>query len=127
MFTMLKIGGPIVTLRPVAYAPLEGRLWLLRSGTIRIDFAHAPSAEKSIEESAPVNTEKYWRRLESRIVQPPVRILWGEDDVALCPALAELSAGSCMRAELVRIPGAGHWVQHEAAGRIDDLLLDFLA
>lgn len=66
-------------------------------------------------------------RLESRIVQPPVRILWGEDDVALCPALAELSAGSCMRAELVRIPGAGHWVQHEAAGRIDDLLLDFLA
>jgi pimeloyl-ACP methyl ester carboxylesterase len=66
-------------------------------------------------------------RLESRIVQPPVRILWGEDDVALCPALAELSAGSCRCAELVRIPGAGHWVQHEAAGRIDDLLLDFLA
>lgn len=67
------------------------------------------------------------RRPEQRLVVPPVRILWGEEDVALCPALAEASAERCSRVELIRLPGAGHWVQHEAADRINDLLLDFLA
>lgn len=67
------------------------------------------------------------RRPPHRVVEPPVRILWGEDDVALGAEMARASLPCCRQAELTFLPGAGHWVQHEAADRINDLLLDFLA
>ena len=62
-----------------------------------------------------------------RIVEPPVRILWGEDDVALGADMVAPSAERCRSAQVVRIAGAGHWVQHEAAEKVNDQLLDFLA
>lgn len=62
-----------------------------------------------------------------RRVEPPVRLLWGETDVALGAAMARASVPRCREAELTFLPGAGHWVQHEAAAEVNDLLLDFLA
>lgn len=62
-----------------------------------------------------------------RRVEPPVRILWGLDDVALGADMAAASVERCREAELFRLPGAGHWVQHEAAEQVNRLLLDFLA
>lgn len=67
------------------------------------------------------------RRLPSLAVAPPTLILWGLEDVALSPALIEPSAAFCREVEVVRIPGAGHWVQHEAADEVNARLLDFLA
>ena len=66
------------------------------------------------------------RRPAHRRVEPPVRILWGLDDVALGADMAAASVERCRSAELFRLPGAGHWVQHEAAGEVNDKLLDFL-
>jgi len=66
-------------------------------------------------------------RLPSLAVAPPTLILWGLEDVALSPALIEPSAAFCREVEVVRIPGAGHWVQHEAADEVNARLLDFLA
>lgn len=62
-----------------------------------------------------------------RRVEPPVRLIWGEDDVALGADMAAASLTRCREAELCRIPSAGHWVQHEATARVNDLLLAFLA
>ena len=67
------------------------------------------------------------RRPPHRLVEPPVRILWGEEDVALGVEMARASVPRCRAAELTLFPGAGHWVQHEAAAQVNDLLLDFLA
>jgi pimeloyl-ACP methyl ester carboxylesterase len=61
-----------------------------------------------------------------RRVEPPVRILWGLDDVALGADMAAASVERCRAAELFRLPGAGHWVQHEATEQVNGLLLDFL-
>lgn len=60
-------------------------------------------------------------------VRAPTLILWGVEDVALSPKLAGMSAGYCREAELVILPEAGHWVQHEAAEEVNARLLAFLA
>lgn len=67
------------------------------------------------------------RRPPSRRVEPRTLILWGDEDVALVPALADLSAAFCREVEVVRFPEAGHWVQHEAAEAVTERLLGFLA
>jgi pimeloyl-ACP methyl ester carboxylesterase len=74
----------------------------------------------------------WYRALWLRPPQAPVRIeaptliAWGDRDVALQASLAEACAERCARAEVVHIGDAGHFVQHEAAERVDALLLDFL-
>ena len=40
--------------------------------------------------------------------------------------MARASVPRCRAAELTLIPGAGHWVQHEAADPVNQRLLDFL-
>lgn len=60
-------------------------------------------------------------------VVPPVRILWGIDDAALGEPLLDATASRCRDVEVFRLAGAGHWVQHEAPDRVNELLLDFLA
>lgn len=63
---------------------------------------------------------------ESMLVEPPVRIVWGTQDVALGEELIDPSARLCRQAEVFRLPEAGHWVQHEEPERVNELLLDFL-
>jgi len=66
-------------------------------------------------------------RPPSLVVEPPVRIVWGTRDMALCETLVEPSARLCRAAEVYRLPEAGHWLQHEEPERVNALLLDFLA
>jgi len=54
-------------------------------------------------------------------------LAWGEHDVTLEPAFVAQSLGAGHAARVVRtIPGAGHWVQYEAAQQVNDLLLAWL-
>ena len=59
-------------------------------------------------------------------VRPPTLVVWGEDDLALDARLAERSLAYCRDGRLVRLPGVSHWVQHEAAERVNRELLAFL-
>ena len=59
-------------------------------------------------------------------VRVPALVLWGEDDVALDARLAERSVALCADGRLVTFPGVSHWVQHEAADRVNAELLAFL-
>ena len=60
-------------------------------------------------------------------IVPPVRLIWGTGDAALGAGMIEPSAALCERCEVVRLPDAGHWVEHEAADEVSSLLLDFFA
>ena len=56
----------------------------------------------------------------------PVRVIWGDRDSALEPGLAEESASLCDNVEIVHLPEATHWLQHEEIERVNALLLEFL-
>jgi pimeloyl-ACP methyl ester carboxylesterase len=63
---------------------------------------------------------------ESVRISVPALIVWGDRDVALQPSLAEASAELCDEVEIVHLPEASHWVQHEEAQQVNELLVDFL-
>jgi pimeloyl-ACP methyl ester carboxylesterase len=61
-------------------------------------------------------------------VPVPTMVIWGEADVNMDPLLLERSAATVtgpLRVE--RLPGVSHWVQQEAPGRVNELMLDFLS
>jgi epoxide hydrolase 4 len=73
-----------------------------------------------------------WYRAALRTQMPadprihvPTLIIWGKDDFALVPELAERSAGYCDEARIIYIENASHWVQHDAADRVNALLDEF--
>lgn len=61
-----------------------------------------------------------------RIVMPTLMI-WGAEDSALDLSMAQSSIDMCDDGRLVVIDDATHWVQHDAADRVNTLLLAFLA
>ncbi|MDP2317651.1 MAG: alpha/beta hydrolase [Pseudomonadota bacterium] len=59
-------------------------------------------------------------------IQPRTLVLWGVADAALGTELAHASAALCADATVEIIPGAGHWIPHEAPDFVNDRLLTFL-
>jgi pimeloyl-ACP methyl ester carboxylesterase len=59
-------------------------------------------------------------------IEQPVLVIWGDRDVALQPSLADASAELCDDVDVVHLATAGHWVQHEEASRVNELLVAFL-
>lgn len=55
----------------------------------------------------------------------PVLILWGGQDFALGRELAEMSIKLCEQGKLVVFDQANHWIQHEQAGEVNRLLVEF--
>jgi len=59
----------------------------------------------------------------------PAQIIWGEKD-ALCQPNPNPRAEECRKArpdvQIEILPGAGHWVQYEAAEAVNRLMLEFL-
>jgi pimeloyl-ACP methyl ester carboxylesterase len=66
------------------------------------------------------------RRRPHAPVDMPVRLIWGERDPFLVPALAEASITRCAHGELFRLPDATHWLHHEEPARVNALLVAFL-
>lgn len=60
-------------------------------------------------------------------VKPPTLIIWGEQDLAFVSGLAEESLALCEDGRLELVPEATHWVQHDAAGKVNDWLADFFS
>ena len=58
-----------------------------------------------------------------RLLHCPVLLVWGEHDITATPqGLAPLLAASCRHAQSEVLANAGHWVQYEAADRVNALL-----
>ena len=61
-------------------------------------------------------------------ISAPTLVIWGEEDRYLGSDLAEPhqeDVPNLVRVE--RLPNASHWVHHDAAKRVNELLVDFLA
>jgi pimeloyl-ACP methyl ester carboxylesterase len=59
-------------------------------------------------------------------ISVPLRIIWGDRDIALDRRLVEAGLALCDRGEAFHLPEATHWVQHDAPEAVNRLLLDFL-
>lgn len=57
----------------------------------------------------------------------PVLLAWGEHDVTLVPEIVAKALGEGRRScRIHTVPGAGHWVQYEAASAINEFLASWL-
>jgi pimeloyl-ACP methyl ester carboxylesterase len=63
-----------------------------------------------------------------RTVSAPTLIIWGQGDRYLGRGLAEPHDEDVPTlARVERVPDASHWVHHDAAERVNELLVDFFA
>jgi pimeloyl-ACP methyl ester carboxylesterase len=67
---------------------------------------------------------RYRATFSDRTVRVPTRILWGVRDRFLMAEMAQDSLRYCAQAELITFPEATHWLQHEEAARVSQLLID---
>ncbi len=58
-------------------------------------------------------------------ITPPTMLIWGKLDRFLGSEMAQPSIDLCDRGRLVFFDDATHWVQHEKAAEVSQLLLDF--
>ena len=64
---------------------------------------------------------------EIRPVSAPTLVIWGQGDRYLGPKLAEPHHEDVPNLDRVeRLPNASHWVHHDEAERVNELLVDFL-
>ena len=59
-------------------------------------------------------------------VRVPTLVVWGEGDRFLRTKLAHDSVALCERGRLEVLEDATHWVQHDAADEVNELLIEFL-
>ena len=59
-------------------------------------------------------------------VKVPTLMLWGMQDVALSHRMARPSMDYCEDGKLVIFEDATHWVQHDEAESVNQLLIEFL-
>lgn len=59
-------------------------------------------------------------------VRVPTLMIWGKKDRVLTPEMAQPSIDLCDDGRLVFIDEASHWVQHEAADQVNQLLIEWL-
>jgi epoxide hydrolase 4 len=59
-------------------------------------------------------------------VDAPTLVIWGDDDAVLDARLADLSAGRCMNARVVHLPGLGHWPHLESPEVVAGLVIEHL-
>jgi pimeloyl-ACP methyl ester carboxylesterase len=63
-----------------------------------------------------------------RPITAPTLVIWGEADSYLGPELAEPEHDDVPNLNRVeRLPGASHWVHHDEAERVNQLLTGFFA
>jgi epoxide hydrolase 4 len=63
---------------------------------------------------------------EMRRIDVPVLVIWGDRDKYLGTELAEPPRDLVPDVTVVHLPDATHWVQHDAADRVSELLVDFV-
>jgi pimeloyl-ACP methyl ester carboxylesterase len=61
---------------------------------------------------------------KSNTVQPPTLIIWGKKDPHLSYQMASLSLEFCQDGQLVLFEDATHWVQHDKAMEVSQLLIE---
>jgi pimeloyl-ACP methyl ester carboxylesterase len=58
-------------------------------------------------------------------VTVPMIFMWGEEDVAMLTEMADQSMRYCKQGRLIKLPGVSHWIQHEAADKVNAQIAEF--
>jgi epoxide hydrolase 4 len=107
---------------------------LSRPGSFRED--DIPLYREAWEQPGAMTAMLNWYRAAARAmperppslrVTPPALLIWGTMDRHLGEELAAPSVELCDRGRLVKLPNATHYVQHDEAARVNDLLREFFA
>jgi epoxide hydrolase 4 len=70
---------------------------------------------------------RHWPKLKGDFcVKVPTLMIWGMQDVALSHRMARPSMDYCSNGKLVFFEDATHWVQHDEAENVNQLLVKFL-
>lgn len=59
-------------------------------------------------------------------VNIPLKIIWGKNDIALVPEMANESLQYCEQGELTYLEEATHWVQHDEPKKVIQLMEEFI-
>jgi pimeloyl-ACP methyl ester carboxylesterase len=61
-------------------------------------------------------------------ISAPTLLIWGQEDRYLCPGVREPDRKDVPGLDrVVQLPGASHWVHHDQADRVNQLLIEFFA
>jgi len=75
---------------------------------------------------ASVRTPPKKAKAAIRTISAPTLVIWGQRDRFLGPTLAEPSRTDVPNLDrVVRLPDSSHWVHHDEAERVNELLVDF--
>ena len=66
------------------------------------------------------------RKAKRRPIEAPVLVLWGERDLHLPKTMAEPPASLVPNARVEYLSEGSHWVQRDAAEKVNELLLEFI-
>lgn len=107
---------------------------LLRRGSRHFTPEHIEATASALEQPGALKAALNYYRAAARRkkgpplpkIQVPTQLVWGTDDQALGPELA-LSSARYVESlfQLSFVPGAGHWVQVDAASLVNAQLLTF--
>jgi pimeloyl-ACP methyl ester carboxylesterase len=87
-----------------------------------------PGAAKSMIDYYRAAVRLSSKQGELRPISAPTLVIWGQGDRYLGPKLAEPHHDDVPNLDRVeRLPDASHWVHHDEAERVNELLVDFLA
>ena len=93
-----------------------------------VDAWSQPGAAKSIIDYYRAAVRLSSKQGEIRPITAPTLVIWGEGDRYLGPELAEPHHDDVPTlARVERLPNASHWVHHDEAERVNELLVDFLS
>ncbi len=70
----------------------------------------------------PMQMDQY----KQKKVNIPIKIIWGKNDIALVPKMAEESLAYCKQGKLTYLEEATHWVQHDEPEKVNQLIEEFI-
>jgi len=110
-------------------------VWFLRRIGIAFKTADMRGYKEAFKQPGALKAMFHWyrayvnykgtSRMDDFMVDLPTLIIWGEKDIALDKRLAPLSLNYTSAGKLVSIPEASHFVQHDEADKVNDILLDW--
>lgn len=94
----------------------EAKAEMLRPGAIRAGLEYYRTSVKAGKKSI---------KFMSGVTNVPTQIIWGEEDPALGLMLLDGVHRYARNLRVHRLPGIGHWVNHEASEEVNRLLLEW--
>lgn len=118
---------------PELFMRLFGKMLLKRAARFTPEQIDAYAAHWKHNLTPMLNYYRAMRKTRSKLrpmmrrIDAPTLIIWGEREPVMLPSTLEGTEEWVPDVRIVKVPRAGHFVQHDATERVNELLLEFLA